>query len=512
MKSNTKTMINIFCSLMFLVINGIVSFFLSPYIVKNIGVEANGFITLANNFVTYAELIVIALNSMANRFITIAYVKKDYKKANLYYNSVFWGNLIIVAVLIIPAIVCIYKLDSIVNIPRNIVFDVKILFTFVFFNFFITTGLPNWDSGPFATNRLDRSYIPRAISGILRCLILFIAFSIFTPKVYYVGIATTIAAIFQLICNAINTHKLTPELKIKLKPSKIICSKTAIKDLVSSGIWNTISDIGNMLITGIDLIVSNIFLGANAMGIISLSKTLSNYIQKLSALLRNAFVPELTINYAKEDKEVILKEIEKVMKITSIIMIIPIVVIIVLGKTFFSLWVPTQDAVLLQILLVLSIADYIFINGTEILYNVFSIVNKVKQNAIVTILTGVISILMTIFMIKTTNLGIYAVAGVSTICKLVRHMIFTLPFSAKCLGFKWNLFYKHVFTTILSSILTVIVGYLLTKNIVIQSWITFIITATIIGIEGLAINIFIILDKEEKRYLIEKVRRKLRIN
>ncbi len=63
--------------------------------------EANGFVTLANNFVTYANLIVTALNSMAARFITVEYVKKNYKKANLYYNSVFWGNLIVVAVFII---------------------------------------------------------------------------------------------------------------------------------------------------------------------------------------------------------------------------------------------------------------------------------------------------------------------------------------------------------------------------------------------------------------------------
>ena len=110
MGKNMKTIINVVCSLMVLGTNVLVSFFLSPYIVKNIGVEANGFVTLANNFVTYAQLIVTALNSMAARFIAIAYVKKQYKKANLYYNSVFWGNLIIVAVLIIPAIFCIVQL------------------------------------------------------------------------------------------------------------------------------------------------------------------------------------------------------------------------------------------------------------------------------------------------------------------------------------------------------------------------------------------------------------------
>lgn len=509
MGKNTKTMINVVCSLLVLATNVLVSFFLSPYIVKNIGVEANGFVTLANNFVTYAQLIVTALNSMAARFIAIAYVKKQYKKANLYYNSVFWGNLIIVGVLIIPAIVCIFKLENIINIPNDIVLDVKILFTFVFFNFFITTGLPNWDCGTFVTNRLDRSYIPQAISSILKCIVLFVAFSLFVPKVSYVGLAVTVMTIFQLLCNAINTHKLTPELKVMIKPSKWLCSGKAIKKLVGAGIWNSISSVGNMLLSGLDLIICNVFLGATQMGIISLSKTIPNYMQQLSLAIRNAFTPEMTINYAIDNKDELLKGILRAMKLTSIIMIIPIAIIVVLGKDFFSLWVPTQDASLLQVLSILSILGYMFTSGTQILYNVFPTVNKVKQNSIAMIITGILSVSITVLLIKTTNLGIYAVAGVSTFCNLARNMTFTIIASSKYMGFKSRVFYKQVFETILCSIVLIIVGYLLTFKIVINSWITFILSAMIIGVVGLVINIFIILNKEERKYLINKVKNKI---
>ena len=98
-----NTTINIISGLAVLITNVCISFFLSPYIIRTIGVEANGFVTLANNFVAYADLAVTALNAMAARFITISYVNKDYKKANIYYNSVFWGNLVIVGALLIPA-------------------------------------------------------------------------------------------------------------------------------------------------------------------------------------------------------------------------------------------------------------------------------------------------------------------------------------------------------------------------------------------------------------------------
>lgn len=505
-----KTIINVFCSLLVLATNILISFFLSPYIVKNIGVEANGFVTLANNFVMYAQLIVTALNSMAARFISIAYVKKDYKKANMYYNSVFWGNLIIVAVLIIPAIISLVKLEMLVDVPTNILFEVKLLFTFVFFNFFITTGFPNWDCGTFVSNRLDRSYIPQMISSVARCLFLLLAFTFFTPKVYYVGMAATLMVMINLIANGINTHKLTPELRINFFPNRIICSMKAIKELVVSGIWNSISNIGAILLTGVDLIICNIFLGSTAMGIVSLTKVIPNYMDQLAASLTGAFAPELTINYAKGNKEKLVSDINRSMKLTSVIITIPIAIIIVLGSEFFSLWVPSQDAKLLQILSVLASFKFIFTGGIQILYNIFTVANKVKQNALSQIITGISSIILTIILVKYTKYGIYAVAGVSSLCAVIKNMIFVIPACAKYFDLKWNTFYKQVIITMCSSIVIISLGFILKSFITINSWLSFIVVAGIIGMIGLIINIFITLNKEERVYLKNFIMGKLK--
>lgn len=511
MSSNKKTMINLICSLMVLATNVVISFWLSPYIVENIGVEANGFVTLANNFVTYAQLIVTALNSMAARFIAIAYVKKDYKKANLYYNSVFWGNLIIVAVLILPTIYMIAKLENFIEIPSNIIFDVKLLFGFVFLNFFVTTGFPNWDCGTYVTNRLDRSYVPQMLTSIFRCVFLILIFIILSPKVYYVGIAATIVTVINLTANWYNTHKLTPELKITNINGKIQCNKSAIRELVGSGMWNAISSVGNMLISGLDLIICNLFLGDTNMGILSLSKIIPNYMQQMSMSIRNAFAPELTINYASDNKDAVLRDISRAMKITSIILTIPIAIMVTLGEDFFSLWVPSQDAKLLQILSILAILGYMFTSGTQILYNVFSTVNKVKPNAIAMVLCGAISTVITILLIKFTDLGIFAVAGVSTFCNLIRNMTFTLPVTAKYLGYKWNKFYPQVITTVISSVGLIAVYYFINLFLPSGSWIKLIISAFVLGFVGLIINIFVVLNKSERTFLFDKLDSKIHL-
>ncbi|MEE0919790.1 MAG: lipopolysaccharide biosynthesis protein [Lachnospiraceae bacterium] len=511
MSSNKKTIINVVSSLMVLVTNIIIGFWLSPFIVENIGVEANGFVTLANNFVTYANLIVNALNSMAARFITMEYVKKNYKKANAYYNSVFWGNLIIVAVLILPAVYLIVRLENIVDVPENILFDVKLLFSFIFFNFFLGTGLPNWNCGTFVSNRLDRDYIPSMCSSLFRCVFLFSTFTILTPKVYYVGMCASIITVVLIAIKGYNTHILTPELRIHLKKGERICSWQAIKELVGSGIWSTISNVGNMLLSGLDLIICNVFLGATAMGVLAVSKTIPSYMQQLSGSIRDAFVPEITINYAKGNKEAIEKDLDRAMKMTAVIMTIPIAIVIALGEEFFSLWVPSQDAKLLQVLSVLSILGYMFTSGTQILYNVFGAVNRVKENAIAMILSGIVSCGLTLTLIVFTDLDIYAVAGVSTAVNLVRNMTFTLPATAKYLGFKWNKFFRQVAMTCVASVLLIAVFCGIKRLLPFGNWFNFFFAGILMGIIGLWINSMIVLNKQERKALISKVRNKLHI-
>ncbi len=511
MSGNKKTIVNLICSMLVLCTNLLIGFWLSPFIVERVGVEANGFVSLASNFVTYATLIVTAINSMAARFITLEYIRKDYKKANLYYNSVFWGNLIIVAVLIVPAVLIIARFEHMFDVPADLVTDVKILFSFIFLNFFLTTGFPNWDCGTYITNRLDRTYIANVISSVLRCVFLVVVLNFVSIKIYVVGIAATIMTVLNLVVAGYNTHKLTPELRVKLIPSKWICSWKAIKELVGAGIWGSISNVGNMLLSGLDLLICNMYIGATAMGVLSISKMIPNYIQQLSVSIRGAFAPELMINYAKDDKDAVIQDLNRAMKLTSIITVIPIAIVVVLGDRFFSLWVPSQDAILLQKLTVLAILGYMFTSGTQILYNVFSTVNKVKSNAIAMLISGVASSAVTVLLILTTDYDIYAVAGVSTLVNLIRNMAFTLPVTAKYLGYKWNVFYKQVITTILCSVILIALGYAGRLILPSGSWLALVISAGVIGVMGLVINVFVILNKSERAFLFGKIMKVLHL-
>ncbi len=509
--SRKRTIVNVVCSMISFLCSILISFWLSPFIVEKLGVEANGFVTLANNFISYAALIVSALNAMAARFITIAYVNKDYKKANLYYNSVFWGNLLIVAALLIPATALVVNLETAIEVSSGIVVDIKILFALVFLNFFIQTGLPNWDCGTYVSNRLDRAYIPSTIFAVLRSVILVLMFTLLTPHVWYVALASIIVMLLGCIVGWYNTRKLTPELKIYLHPRKAVCSWTAIKDLVGAGIWDSISSVGRMLLSGLDLIICNLFISPVAMGVLSISKTVPHLLQQLSAAICNAFAPELVINYAVGEKKKMLADIKSSMKLTSIILGIPLVGIIVMGTDFYRLWMPNQDANVLSILTIATCAGYAATSGTQILYKVFSTVNKVKLNAVLLMLSGAVSTAVVFVLLKTTDLGIYAIAGTSTVVNFVRNMVYTVPFAAKYLGYKKTEFFPQVLLSLVSTAVLAVIGFGVKGFFTIENWFEFFAVAALLAVVFLIVNVVIFLNKRERKLLLSKVKSFIKI-
>ena len=92
---NVQTILNLSSGILTMIIQLIVNFFLSSYIVRTLGEEANGFTQLANNFVTYATLITLAFNSMSGRFISVSYHQKQKKEVIRYYSTTYICNIII---------------------------------------------------------------------------------------------------------------------------------------------------------------------------------------------------------------------------------------------------------------------------------------------------------------------------------------------------------------------------------------------------------------------------------
>ena len=502
MNKNKQLVINMSASFITYIVTFGINFFLSPYIVKSVGVDAYGFIGLANNFISYATLISVALHSMASRFITIKIHQKDMEGANRYFSSVFFANGIIAAVLFLIFAMMFIFLENIINIPPAIFWDVKLLFALLFVNCLITQMTSFLGVTTFATNKLYLASIRSIESQVLRAAIILPLFLLLTPRVSFLAISTLACSIYTIAFNIYYTHKLLPELKIKRR----FFDFKAIKELVSSGVWNLITRLGQILQDGLDLLITNLFINPLAMGVLSLSKTIPTIISGIVGSMVGAFSPNFTQLYAEGKTDELVASVKQSIKIMGVIVNLPIIVLLVCGDKFFALWQPTQDARQLHILSVLTCAGLIVVGGINCIYNVFTVVNKIRINSLLVCLTGLISTVTVFILLKTTNLGIYAVAGVSTIVATIRNLAFTIPYAAHCLGQKWYTFYPAVFRSVVFVAITTGVGYLLKMTIPSGGWIWFFVLAAVVVLLAMGIGMFVMLNKADRRYVIQKLK------
>lgn len=506
MKKNKQLTINMIANFINFGISLCISFFLSPYIVRTIGVEANGFITLANNFVSYTSLITIALNSMTGRFVTISLTEDSTEDANKYFTSALFANVSIAIVLGIIGTFIVVFLKSIINVPDHLLLDVQILFSLLFINCLIGVVGSIFGVAAFARNKLYLEYLRTALGSVARALVILCGFLLFSPHVWYVGLGGLVSGIIIIFCDIHYTKKLLPEIRIR---KKYFCMPY-ILTLIKSGIWNTVNKLGQLLADGLDLLITNLFIDATAMGVLSLAKTVPNLIYSLMGSVVGVFTPDFTILYAQKRFDELVAEVKQSMKIMGVVTNLPVIILIVCGRDFFRLWQPTQDPQVLQLLSILTVACLIFSGSVNCLYNIFTVVNKLKRNSVVVLIHGAVSTVLVFLLLKWTSLGIYAVAGVSTSLGIIRILAFTVPYGAMCLGQKWYVFYGDVFKPVLFAVLTSVVCLSLLRAYPGGSWLLLcgkgLITATI----SILIGYYIILSKKERKIISSRIFGKIR--
>ena len=501
---NRQMMLNLSSALVVFVVNILINFFLSPIIVNILGVEANGFVQLANNFVSYITIITIALNSMSARFITISFHQKDFKKASEYYSSTFAGNIVMLILLIIPVSLGILFIDNFILISEHLVDQVRLLFVFVFLNFFISMIFSIRGVAFFATNRIYLQSIGNIIFSATKAIITILLFAFFPAQIWYTGMAMTISNVALQYWQHLVKKKLMPEISFKNKYVKF----NAIKMLISSGIWNSINQLGVVLFYGLDLVMINIFIGAEMMGIVAIAKIIPTMFGSLQGAIMNTFTPNLTILYAKGMIAELVDEFFKAGKLSLVITGIPFSAFIVFGEVFFSLWMPNQDGELLQNLAIISMISPIFMLGIQPLWQIFVVVNKTKENALSVIMGGIVNVFLTLVVLQTTDLGIFAVLGISSIISILKNIMFTIPFSAKYLGLKWHSFFPLVGLTFITFAVNYSIGFMLSHVFSITTWLGLAGMVCAFSILGLCLNTFIILRKGEREILIEKIFRR----
>ena len=501
---NKKALIrNMIANIMCFVLNTVISFALTTYIINGIDGDVYQFVSMANSFTNYVTIITVALNSMAVRYIMISMERKP-EDAKKFYNSVIVANMILAAILVLPSALVVAFCDSFLKISPAFVVDVKINFALIFLNFIANLVFSTTGQVYYLTNKLYLNSLRTMESTIIRAVVMFLLFWLCGDHIYFVAIASIVATVYLTIFNIYYRRKLLPE--FRFDPKQYEWKK--IKTLISSGIWNSVTKLSQVLTAEMDVLLTNMFIDKENAEVMAASKTLPNVVAAFQVSVASIFTPNLTEIYAKEDKEGLKNAVKSAMRIMTVFTSIPNAMLVALGMGLYSLWLPDIPTKTIYILAVITATNSVVTGILQPIYSIFTITNKVKQNSIAMTIYGVWSVVTTLLMLKYTSLGIYAIAGVSQIGSIVLAFIFHLPQGSKALELKKTTFLPEVFISVVSFLILSAVGYGITLLVPANNWGNLFLCAVFTGLVGLFINGYLVLNKEQRTMIIGKVLRK----
>lgn len=502
---NKQMAINMATIIVSFVLSTCISFFLTPFIVGKLGTTAYGFIGLSGTIIGYTSLLTVALNSMACRYVSINYYQTNFDAANRYVAATFFGNAGFAGAIIVTLGVLTVFLDTVINIPEELIVDVKLLFTLLFVNSSISLVCGVYGYATFIKNRIDLTNMRNMGATVIRAALTFLAYAFLPARLWYVGAVGIVCTIYPILMNYWYFRILTPELTVK----KSLFSIVKVKEIMKSGLWNVLNSLSSILNQGLDLLLANLFISAYFMGILSITKSIPLLILGLFMSLGCSFHPEYMRLFAEKNMMQLKASILKSIRIMGLITCIPCAIMFAYGDMFFASWLPTENSMLLYGLSCVTMFGILFTLPTQSIWYVFTITDTVKHSSINLIKYGVVNVVLILLatnILESDLAKIYAVVSIQAFLYLIRFTTFLPFYSAKVLGFPRYAILKPLIRIVISTgILTVIsfgIKYLFISD---YNWWTLIFASLTTASIGIVFSYWLNLNHSDREYFRTRI-------
>lgn len=498
--SKVQLAINMASGIAFYALNLCVTFFLTPYIVRKLGMDAYGFIGLSNNLLSYTSLVTVTINAYAGRFISVAYHSGDMEKANRYLNSVFFANLAICTILTVGLFIATLFLQDLINIPPSLVNDVKILFLTLSLSLCISVMIGVMGVGMFIKGRLDLDNIINTVLRLLQASLLLLLFGILPAKLWYFGVTALIMAVARLFRNRFYLRKLTPELHIRRAMFRL----KDLLEVVSAGLWNLVTRLSNILSNGLSLLLANLFINAQSMGVLSIAQSLPSLIIGFFGMIVGNFTPELTRLYAHNDIQGMKHNLFQSMRIIGAMSAIPLSILYSYSDIFYKLWLPGQDSEWLYILSCTGAVGLITALPQQTLCQIFTITNKVKRTSLNMLYTSIATfatVIGSMFIFKEDSSRLLMLASTTSAFMALRNATFIPLYGAKCLHLPRMTFYPAIIKNTLSVIALSFISILFKYFMLTSSWSSLFLGCLFTTVVGAVISYMLIFTPSDRTFI-----------
>ncbi|MGG1698306.1 MATE family efflux transporter [Bacillus zhangzhouensis] len=445
---NRAFLYNVSANLMTFVLMMLMSVCLTPYIVHTLGVEAFGLIHLTQNMINYLSVITASLSAVVVRFFSVAAHKGEMEKAQRYLASYFVSSIFLSISLFLLCIVLSQQMVDWLHVPVHLVKDTQIAFILGGLLFMLNFVMSGIGAAPFYANKLYVSSAGQAIQMFCRALVIVLLFTLTTPTIWHIPLAAVIGSLAAMGVGIYYFKKLIPWFSFKWRHVSFSSSLT----LVRSGVWHSFEQMGILLFLQIDLLMTNLLMGAEATGQYAAILQFPLLLRTLAGTLAVVFAPTITRFYSNQDKQGLVQYAASAMKWSGLFVAFPAALLGGLAGPLMLLWLGPAFEELKWLLMIHAAYLCLTLMFLPLTY-VPTAFNRLKVPAVATLILGASNVLLAYGLTHMLQLGLYGIASAGAIVLLIKNIVFLPFYTSKITKQKRTIFYKHTLVPLVGAVL-----------------------------------------------------------
>lgn len=477
-----------------IIVNIVAGLLYTPWMVDQIGGDDYGLFTIVNSLITLF-MVDFGLSAATSRYLSKYRAEGNEEKVQSFLGAVYKLYFIIDLIIFAVLAVLYCCLDVMYDYPPAQMERLKVVY--------IIAGLFSVVNFPFVTfNGILTAYekfIPLKVADLLYRVLLVgttIVALVLGGGLYAMVSIHAVVGLVVVGFKYIVIKKSTP-VKTSFKETE----KGIYKEIFGFSVWVTVSALASRLVFNITPSILGMFVSATEVGAFGIVSTIEGYVYMVTTAINGMFMPKIARIYAHTDtEEDIMPLMMRVGKFQYALNGLLIIGFAIVGQSFLQLWLPDEylmfkNEIYWGILAV--IVPGIFFNSLQIANTAMTVDNKVKWNALVSVVTGVVNVVLCV--ILSHFFGMIGAAGAICISYFLRVIVLNVIFHKK-MHFNMPLFMRKVYLRFsIPALLALGAGLVMNYFITSLSFIVFLIKGVAIVAVYLLFTFIFGLNKAEKK-------------
>ncbi|WP_338778801.1 oligosaccharide flippase family protein [Metabacillus sp. FJAT-52054] len=448
-----------------LIVGTILSLVILPYIINTLGSVEYGLFTLINSIIAYIYLIDMGLGSAIVRYNSKYLAKNDFEGLKSL-NGMFliiYGCMSLIGLLI--GLTIYYNLDFIFNrgLTKLEIEMTKGMFLIALINIVTSFPLSIFTGIITAHERFVFLKVLTAIRTILNPILML---TVLTSGYDAIGIIIA-STIFNIILGLINVFYSFSVLKIKFVFKKI--EVQLFKEIVKYSFYVFLGVLAYNIFWSTDLFVIGIYVSASSIAIYSVGSQLNGYFTNFSKIISSMFLPRLTkLNAINKNDRETMELLIKVSRIQFFISFFMLIGFILVGKQFILIWTNEEYYLAYYIALIIMVSQ-VFSIIQALFAPMLEALNKHKIKSLIYLAVAFINLILTLILVQ-----IWGIIGsaIGTAIGMFINAIANNIYYTISLKLDMKYYWLQVLKLLFPSIVAWLLGYSLTKIIIINSYLS----------------------------------------